>query len=178
MALTGCRTLLVDGDLRRGKLSNALGLANQHGLLDVLAERIGPTAPVLIDKMTGLHVMPAHCGAHDASQAPELLSSYALPRALDALKRHFDTIVIDAPPVLPVADARLIAAHVDQIAFVTTWRRTPKEIVRRSIRLFGRNQAKIAGVVVNRIDPQRLHDTVGFGYDPTPAHQPLMQEVA
>lgn len=178
MALTGCRTLLVDGDLRRGKLSNAFGLANQPGLLDVLAERIAPTAPVLIDKMTGLHVMPAHCGARDASQAPELLSSYALPRTLGELKRHFDTIVIDAPPVLPVADARLIAAHVDQIAFVATWRRTPKEIVRRSIRLFGRNQAKIAGVVVNRIDPQRLHDTAGFGYDPIPVHQPAMQQVA
>jgi polysaccharide biosynthesis transport protein len=178
MALTGCRTLLIDGDLRRGKLSVALGLANQPGLLDVLAGRIAPAAPILIDKTTGLHVLPAHSGRIDTSSAPELLSSHALHRTFDELKHHFDTIVVDAPPVLPVADARLMAAHVDQIAFVTTWRRTPKEIVRRSIRLLGRNQSKIAGIVVNRIDPQRLHDISGLGLDTSFDHPSALRKVA
>lgn len=161
MALSGYQTLLVDADMRRGQLSHALGLAGRPGLLDVLAQDCAPLDAVLVDQKTGLNVLPARMADASASSAPELLSSRALPSTLVELKAHFDTIILDAPPVLPVTDARLLAAHADQIAFVMTWRRTPKELVRRSIKLLGQNQDKIAGVVVNRVEQAALDEMNG-----------------
>jgi polysaccharide biosynthesis transport protein len=156
MALSGYRTLLVDADLRRGKLSRALGLGGRPGLIEVLSRRIAPLDAVMVDKATGLGVLPACGSAALVERGPELLSSRSLPIVIQELKHHFDIIVMDAPPVMPVSDARLLATYADQIAFVMTWRRTPKDIVRRALKLFGRNQAKIAGVVVNRVDPDHL----------------------
>lgn len=95
------------------------------------------------------------------SGQPELLASPAMPRVLGRLKKQFDTIVIDAPPLLPVIDTRVIADYADQIVFVMAWRRTPKQLARKAMKLLSLNADRIAGVVVNQVAADVLADDSG-----------------
>ncbi|MCB1509778.1 MAG: polysaccharide biosynthesis tyrosine autokinase [Hyphomicrobiaceae bacterium] len=164
MAMTGYRTLLVDGDLRRAALTDALGLDNRPGLLEVLAGRTGPLDVILTDQTTGLHVLPAFAAPDEDGRAPELLSSRMLGQILHLYRQHFDTIIVDTPPVMPVVDARLMAMYADQIVLVTTWRKTPKDIAKQTVKLLGANQAKLVGVVVNRVAPSEIPDATGYEF--------------
>jgi Mrp family chromosome partitioning ATPase len=79
--------------------------------------------------------------------------------AIAGLRRQYDTIVIEAPPLAPVVDGRILADYADQIVLVMTWRRTPKQLAKRALKSLGLNYQKVAGAVVNEVDPATL-DTV------------------
>lgn len=151
-AILGFRTLLIDADLRRAELTGRLGVAGRPGLVEVLERRVRPEDAILRDSRTGLAVLPASSGGELAVSAAEILSSPQLGGLLDRFRREFDVVVIDAPPVLPVVDARMLADHADQIVLVVTSRRTPKTLVRRAVQLLGVNRAKLAGVVMNKVE--------------------------
>lgn len=163
LAMSGTRTLLIDADLRRSQLSQQLGLAGQAGLIDAIA-RGWPLERVIVrDRVTGLAVLPAGGASAITISPAEALDAPGLGHRLALLKAHFDTIVLDAPPLLPVVDGRILAEHADQILFVASWRRTPKQLARRAIRLLGTNGTKIAGVVMNQVDPDALSGS--YRYD-------------
>jgi Mrp family chromosome partitioning ATPase len=88
--------------------------------------------------------------------SPEMLASARMAAVFTFMKRQFDTIVVCAPPLLPVVDGRLLADHADQIVFVMSWKSTPKELARRALKLLGYSQGKVAGVILNRVDPSEL----------------------
>jgi capsular exopolysaccharide synthesis family protein len=152
LAVTGTRTLLIDADLRRARLSRTLGLSGAPGLTEILSGRIGLDDAILQDQKTGLAVLPARGTPFQDAPAPELLASPDFAATLNALRGRYDTIVIDAPPLLPVVDARVVADLADQIVLTVVWRRTPKDLARRALKLLGHNHDKIAGVIVNRVE--------------------------
>lgn len=164
-ALTGNRVLLIDGDLRRGSLTRRLATDRDMGLLEVLWHGHTPDQAILRDKSTGLHFLPAMGPSPLEPASPDLLSSTHMALLLTQLRASFDTIVFDAPPLLPVIDGRIIADHADQIVFSITWRKTPKQLAKRALRLLGPNQDKVTGVVVNQIEPSALEDSLGFARD-------------
>ena len=84
--------------------------------------------------------------------AASLFESLQFKRVLAQLKAQFDVILIDAPPLLPVVDARIIAQQVDGIVFVAAWRRTPRQLAKEAIKTLGPAAAKIIGAVVNQVD--------------------------
>ena len=161
-ALTNNRVLLIDGDLRRASLTRRLAAQRQSGLLEVLWHGSSPDHAILRDQSTGLHFMPATGPSPLEPASPELLASDHMARVLAHLKTQFDTIIIDTPPLLPVIDGRVLADYADQIVFSITWRKTPKQLAKRALRLLGPNQEKVAGVVVNQISPSALEDSLGF----------------
>jgi Mrp family chromosome partitioning ATPase len=124
-----------------------------------------------------LYFLPAIGPAPTTLAAAEILSSTAAGHALHRLKSQFDLVVIDAPPLLPVIDARILADHADQIVFVMAWRRTPKQLARRALNSLGFNQSKLVGVVVNQVDPEVLAEQTSVLTDlrraiPWPAQGP------
>lgn len=161
-AMTGARVLLIDADLRRGMLTRQLAASRQAGLLDVLVQGVPLEQTILRDATTGLCFMPAISQMPLELSSPEVLGSPHMQHILNQLKRHFDTIIIDTPPLLPVMDARLLADHADQIVFAMTWRRTPKQLARRAFKTLGLNQKKIAGIIINQVDPAILRESDGF----------------
>ena len=172
-AMTGTRVLLIDGDLRRGTLTRQLAYSRQAGLLDVLVHGLPIEHAILRDAATGLCFLPAISQMPIELSSPEVLGSAYMRTIMAQLKHNFDTIVIDTPPLLPVMDGRLIADLVDQIVVVTTWRRTPKQLVRRALRTLGHNQQKIAGAIINQVDPVIFQETQGFSaLDHARASQP------
>ncbi len=148
----GARTLLIDADLRKGGLSHAMGLADRAGLIDVLAGGMSIEDVILHDRTAGLFIMSAARRPDFMVDAASLFESLQFKRVLAQLKAQFDVILIDAPPLLPVVDARIIAQQVDGIVFVATWRRTPRQLAKEAIKTLGPAAAKIIGAIVNQVD--------------------------
>jgi uncharacterized protein involved in exopolysaccharide biosynthesis/Mrp family chromosome partitioning ATPase len=155
-AALGSKVLLVDGDLRRAALTKRLVPSAMTGLLEVLNRNIDFETAVLRDATTNLNFMPAMRDSSLDISSPEMLASARMAAVFTFMKRQFDTIVVCAPPLLPVVDGRLLADHADQIVFVMSWKSTPKELARRALKLLGYSQGKVAGVILNRVDPSEL----------------------
>lgn len=160
-ALTGSSVLLVDGDLRRANLSRLLASTRTSGMLESLATGQPATHAILRDATTGLNFLPATGPTPARLSSPELLASPRLAEVFADLKRHFDTIVVEAPPLLPVIDGRILADHADQIVFVVAWRRTPKQMARRALKCLGHNQRKVLGALVTEVDADVLAEDMG-----------------
>jgi exopolysaccharide transport family protein len=166
-ALSGRRTLLIDADLRRAQLTRLLGVEGQPGLLDVLVDRLPPEYAILHDATSGLHFMPASDGRSPDRPAAEILAGHYLPAALARLRHQFDTIVIDAAPLLPVVDGRIIASQADQIVVTMNWRTTPKKMVKAALKSLGPARARVIGVVVNKVEPALLGIDPDYGVERT-----------
>lgn len=162
-AITGQRVLLVDGDLRRSPLTRKFAPQRASGLLDTLARGLPVERAILHDRVSGLYFLPAMGPSPMETGRPELLGSRRMADTIDALKAQFDVIIIDAPPLLPVVDARVLADYADQIIFVTTWRRTPKQLAKRALQCLGFNHEKVAGVVMNSVADDALEESFALG---------------
>jgi capsular exopolysaccharide synthesis family protein len=153
LAARGTRTLIIDADLRRSTLSQKLGVEEAPGLIDAVGYGQDFESVILRDTVSGLAVMPAGGTGRVVLSPPEVLEAPGFGQRIARLKAHFDTIIIDVPPLLPVVDGRIVADYADQIVFVAAWQRTPKQLVRRAVSLLGANAAKIIGLVINQADP-------------------------
>lgn len=160
-ALTGNRVLLMDGDLRRAPLTRRLTPGRPIGLADMLVQGQPVENAILRDSATGLHFLPAASPDPVPTSSPELLASNRMAASLASLKRQYDTIVIEAPPLMPVIDGRILADYADQIVFVMTWRRTPKQMAKRALKSLGMNYHKVAGAVLSQVDPQVVEESRG-----------------
>lgn len=165
MASQGVRTLLIDADVRRNSLSQQLGIDRAPGLLDAIAQGHPFEGYLLRDASTGLVVLPAGGGGLSAPQLSpvQALDAPGFGQRLARLKAYFDTIIIDAAPLLPVVDSRILAGHADQIVLVTTWGKTPRQLLRRSIHLLGTNGGKLTGAIINQVDVIEHAKTFGYG---------------
>jgi non-specific protein-tyrosine kinase len=153
------RVLLLDGDLRRPSVHLLFGLREGPGLSDVLvgASALEDTLITLPDH--NLTVVPAGIApAHPT----ELLGSAAMRRIVDTLRSRYDKILIDMPPVAPLADLHVIAPMVDGLLMVVRAGVTPKPAIERA--LAGLELSKVLGLVLNdSAGPNSDDDTYG-GY--------------
>ena len=168
MALAGQRTILVDVDLRHPDAHRQLGAHNEFGVSDVLLDRrplddclqfvqigVGPSRTP-----RGLYFLAT--GDSVASPA-ELLASSRMARMLDALALQADIVLLDTPPVLPVADTLVIGRMAAGAVLVVEARRTPIEAVRRAKDALTRNQTRLLGVVVNKLEGRDAVARYGYG---------------
>lgn len=162
-ALTGQRVLLIDGDLRRAPLTRKLAPQRSLGLLDSLVRGQPVESAILHDTASGLYFLPATSPTPLDTARPEMLASRRMAEIFNGLTQQFDVIIIDAPPLLPVVDGRILADYADQIVFVTTWRRTPKQLAKRALQSLGFNHDKVAGVVMNQVAQHALEDSYALG---------------
>src|SRR5262249_51717311 len=112
LAEGGTRTVLVvEGDLHRAPLRAELGLATRsEGLAEGLEKGLNPISATILLEPLGWYLLAA--GKTVANPA-ELLQTKALSGAMQTLSHHFDWILIDSPPVLPLTDALLLKQHAD-----------------------------------------------------------------
>ena len=161
-AMTGARVLLVDADMRLQPLTRQLAPARQTGLLELLAARQPVEGGILRDGLTGMHFLPA-CGPSPApTSVPEVLSSVGVAAAFASLRQRFETVIVSVPPLMPVIDGRILADYADQIVFVMTWQKTPKQLAKKAIKTLGLNEQKIAGIVLNDVAEAALREAEGL----------------
>jgi succinoglycan biosynthesis transport protein ExoP len=152
----GRRTVLVDGDLRRPSLHKVLGLDNAVGLSNLLTGREVEGAVRALDSAPGLSVVTSGPIPPDPAQ---LLQADAVRSVLADLHRDFDLVVVDAPPVLGLADTLEWAAAVEGVLFVVEAGSMHFGGVRASIKRLRDVRATMLGVILNKFDAK----AVGYG---------------
>ena len=148
LAFNGRRVLILDVNFRRPRQHELAGVANFHGLVNVLEED-APWASAVhqVDDLS-LFVLPTG----ECSEAhPELLEGQAFRGLLGELETEYDLVVIDAPPALLTSDSQLLAKQVDAIAIVVRASRDPRGMVERMLRRLDGQRADVLGVVLNGV---------------------------
>ena len=159
MAQAGQRVLLVDGDLRRPQVATMLGLESAVGVTSVLLGKIDADDAIQHHE-TGLHVLAS--GPIPPNPA-ELLQSQAMHELLAKLRPGYDAIIIDAPPLLPVTDAALLASQTDGALLVVRHGRTTREQLHGAHQRLAGVDASALGVVFNMV-PRKRGGHYGYGY--------------
>lgn len=148
LAQTGARVVMIDGDLRKPGLHKALGVNGSPGLSSYLTRPIELSSIIDPHEIPNLGVIPS--GAIPPNPS-ELLSSSKMREAIRRLSELYDYVVIDSPPV-STADALILSTMVDGVILVIRCGETPKELVIRARRALEDVNARIFGVVLNRVD--------------------------
>lgn len=166
LAGAGLRVVAVDVDLRHPSLHTWLGAHNEVGLSDVLLQRADlETALQFIPsegRGQGLYLLPSGRPVEDVT---ELLGSRRTARVLDSLASQADVLLLDTPPVLPVADTLVIGRMAAGAVLVVASRSTSLTSVERAKSVLTRNQTRILGVVLNKVQERDLAGSAyGFGY--------------
>jgi len=146
------RTLVVDGDMRRPRVHEVFGCAQEPGLSNVLVGTAQLRAAIRQTSNPFLSVMPA---GHIPPNPAELLGSAKYRRLLEELGQDYDWIVIDAPPVMAVTDASVVANGASGVVFVIGAEMTPRRNAQTAIEQLTAARAKIIGAVLNRVNVQR-----------------------
>lgn len=155
------RVLLLDADLRRPSVHRLFGLPDAPGLADVLMNGAELDQALVSLPEYDLTVLPA--GVPPAHPA-ELLGSAAMRRVLDTLRTRFDRILIDVPPVAPLADLHVLSPLVDGLLMIVRAGVTPRPAIERA--LAGLDSTKVLGLVLNEAGSTGpdAYNYEGYGY--------------
>ena len=144
------KVVLVDADLRRGSIPTWLGLGARGEGLSTALSRDGELNGSLVQLVQpALTILPA--GPHPDHPA-ELLESVAMKRVLATLESQFDFVILDAPPVLPVADAGILAAQADGVLLVVRAGKTQRRTVLQAHEHVKKMKAKLIGCVLTHME--------------------------
>ncbi|MCW2794019.1 MAG: chromosome partitioning protein [Nocardioides sp.] len=157
LAETGERVLLVDADLRRPSLAGLLGLEGAVGLSNVLIGHVSVADVVQDWGSTGLQVITS--GSVPPNPG-DLLGSPSMARLLTELRTDYRYVVIDAAPLLPVADSAILAHAVDGTALVGNVTKVTRHQMVESLSILDRASARVLGVVLNQV--RRPEDVYGY----------------
>lgn len=158
LAATGERVILVDGDLRRPMVTKVFQLIEGAGLTDVLAGKV--TIEEVAQRINSNLVV---VGSGQIPPNPsELLGSERMHDLLQMLSEQA-LVIIDAPPLLPVTDAAILARRADGALIVTKVGSTTSEVLRKALHNLEQVKARALGVVLNRV-PMRGPGSVYYGY--------------
>jgi capsular exopolysaccharide synthesis family protein len=159
-ACSGRKAIIVDLDLRRPRQHQEMDLGETPGLVEVLLDGLELDHALCADKANeNLAILPA--GRLPESPA-DLLCSPMLASLITELRKRYQYIVLDSPPLLGVVDAKLAARLADAVLFVTQWEKTKEAAARAGIgNLLDRNAPPI-GAVLTQVDIRR-HARRGYG---------------
>jgi len=162
VAAAGKKVIIVDGDLRRSSVGKKIGLAGAHkGLSDlVVAGDEDLSEFILRDEKGNMDYLPT--GTAKYANATDIFSSHRMADIINLLKSRYDLVVVDTPPVMAVADARILGRVVDKTIFVVRWDKTPRKVAKAAVELLRRADVSIAGVVLQQVDLKR-YSRVGYG---------------
>jgi len=152
------RVLLVDGDLRRPAIHGLFGLSDTPGLSDVLRGGASIDDALVALPEHALTILPS---GPLPSHPAELLGSTAMRRLLETLRTRFDRILIDMPPVAPLADVSIALGMVDGLLMIVRAGVTPKPAIERA--LSGLDLSKVLGLVLN--DAGTGSASYGYGHE-------------
>jgi capsular exopolysaccharide synthesis family protein len=157
------KVVLIDGDLRRPRLHKIFGISNDWGLSDVLRagtalETIPIANLVSKTKVSSLYVMASGRGP---VTTPTLLYSARMNGLLDRLRSEFDMVLIDAPPLIPLADARVLGRLADGVILVVRAGQTTTESALFASQRFAEDGTRVLGSILNSFDP---NTTGHYGY--------------
>ena len=165
-AQAGRNVVLIDGDLRKPQMHRSFGVRNDRGLSSVLTgDATLSRAVKRLDAEKNLVILPAGPPPPDPA---ELLLSDRLGKAIGALAKAADLVVIDAPPVLPVTDSTILAQQSDAVLLAATVGLSERGEWTETLERLEVVKANVIGTVLSRPD-SRVGSTTTYHYAPTAA---------
>lgn len=164
LSQAGQRVILVEADLRRPKIADYFRLEPAVGVTTVLIGRLEVDHAIQPWGDNRLSVLTS--GAIPPNPA-ELLQTKAMNELLDALRARFDVVIVDAPPLLPVTDAALLAAQADGAMLVVRHGKTTRDQVHQSTERIAAVGGRLLGAVLN-MAPDKGPDAYSYGYGYAP----------
>jgi len=154
------RVLLIDADLRRSRVHTLLGLGSGPGLCDVLVGAASVEEVMVWLPEYRLTVIPAGLSA---AHPAELLGSATMRATIERLRTKFDRIVIDTPPIGPLADVGVLAPLVDGVVLIVRAGVTPRPAIERALTAV--EAPKLLGLVLNDVgEAAKKYQSYGYGY--------------
>jgi capsular exopolysaccharide synthesis family protein len=150
-ATIGMRTILVEGDLRNPALTRSLCPGAPTGLVEVATGQTPLHQTILIDQSTRLSILPAP-PANNLALLAEFVFSKRMSTILEELRQHYDMIILDAPPLIPLVDGRMLGEYADHIVLVARWDRTPQDLLVRAIEHLEYVRDRVVGTVLSQVD--------------------------
>jgi capsular exopolysaccharide synthesis family protein len=160
-ASSGSRTLLIDGDVRRGTLHSTFQVPVSPGLVEYLHGNAGLDAIVRTSSSENLFVIPR--GARH-SRAPELLVSDLMSALVLAMRRQFDVVIIDSPPLVAGIDAYALGAAAGAMLIVLRPGITDRKLAAAKLEVVDRLPIRILGTVLNGVPDSGLYRYYGNDY--------------
>ncbi|HAU28769.1 MAG TPA: hypothetical protein DCW68_01480 [Rhodospirillaceae bacterium] len=151
-AMSGSRAILIDCDMRRPAVHKSMHTENRDGLVELLLGEKQFSDIIQKDEKSGLHFITA---GKSVPNPADLLASQHMRNLLRALSQQYDLVVLDCPPVLAVADPRVITLFADKTIFITRWAETNREVVAMAIRQLKDAGTNIAGIALSRVNMKR-----------------------
>jgi exopolysaccharide transport family protein len=152
LALNGARVLAVDADLRRPTIHQHFGIAKTPGLSDLIVGNCQASQAIQTTRFKGLQVLP--CGYIPPNPA-ELLGSAQMKQVVEALRSHYDWVLLDTPPILAMADTPILCPLVEGVILVVGAEVSGRPAVQRAIDQILAVGGKVTGVVLNKVNLER-----------------------
>lgn len=152
LAQNGAKVLAVDADLRRPTMHQHFGVAKTPGLTDLIVDKCKASEAIQVTRFKGLQVLP--CGYVPPNPA-ELLGSAAMKEVLNALREHYDWVLIDTPPILGMADTPVLCPLVDGVVLVIGAEISGRPGIERAVDQIKSVGGKVTGVVLNKVNLER-----------------------
>ncbi len=156
-AQSGEKTVIIDTDMRRPRVHKALGIKNDQGLSEVLADE-AELSEIIRDTEIGENFDVITCGTVPPNPS-ELLHTDEFRKTVDELRKRYDRVIFDSPPLAAVTDALILSHSVDNVLLMVKFGQTRQELLARSIEQLEAIGAPLAGIVFNDVD-----DSSGYGY--------------
>ncbi len=146
------RVVLVDADLRRGRVAEYLGLKKDtKGLSHYLSNGLNVKEAMIRNSIDNLVIIPAGTPMNNPTG---LLGSPKFKALIAELRNHFDYVIVDSPPIMAVADAGILGRDTDGLLMVIQSGRTPKSVIAHANILFKQAGIKLLGYVLTNVEFQ------------------------
>jgi succinoglycan biosynthesis transport protein ExoP len=164
----GKKTLLMDCDLRRPMLHRHFRQQNTAGIISWFEHGAQLDGDVLTNPELGIVKLGENLWiltSGGRSKSPtELLENPVFPQLLERLKKQFDLVVIDSPPMGAVTDAMLIAERADEVIYVCRFNRAYRKHIKLYIKALREGKNEILGIVLNGLSPRRIEYYSNYRY--------------
>jgi succinoglycan biosynthesis transport protein ExoP len=152
---TSARTLVIDGDLHKRKLTVMLKPDAREGLMEALDDPSRLAELVTKRPRSGLDFLPCVLSKR-IPNASELLGSPQMERLLTAARDSYDYIVVECPPVMSVVDVKMIERFLDSFVFVAEWGQTTQRVAQEALDECDITRERTVCIVLNKVDPSEL----------------------
>ena len=168
-AQAGYRTLLIDGDIRRGELHRMFGVDRRPGVLDYLTGSASHEDIVRPTNQSGLWIVP--CGSR-RHHGPELLGSAAMSSLMAWFKSRFNVIILDSPPLGAGIDPFVLGTMTGHLILVFRAGETDRQMAQAKLPLFERLPVRVLGAVLNEVEAGGVYRYYNYIYGYTSDEEP------
>ncbi len=155
-AMSGVRTLLIDGDVRNASLTRSLAPDAEFGLIEAIAGDAQVAQCIIQANEAGLHLLPAF-GTTQTPYSNDILGSEKAQTLLQDLQSTYELVIVEMAPLTASLDGLAMGSLLDCTVVVAEWGKTPMPLLSETLRLLRSARADVLGVVLNKVDTSTVH---------------------